>query len=100
MSMGKDLKKITLINKYKNPVQNLAIYGNKIAMNNMEIDCLSIIYQFISYIEKRVCLYEVISLIRIHESLRFKEIIWVCHSFEFKIVSCWILKEHGKLFPR
>lgn len=41
-----------------------------------------------------------ISIIRMYGSLRFEEIVWVCHCFEFKVIPCWVFKEHGELLSR
>lgn len=33
-------------------------------------------------------------------SLRFEEVVWVCHGFKFKVIPCWVFKEHGELLSR
>ena len=76
----------------------LVFYRKKVAMKDMSFDKFSnIIYLLIC--KESFCIGG-ISIIRMYGSLRFEEIVWVCHCFEFKVVPCWVFKEHGELLSR
>ena len=89
-----------LINNFKKEIikmYKLVFHRNKIAMKDMSFDNFSNIYLLIS--KKTFCI-EGVSIIRMYGSLRFEEIVWVCHCFEFKVIPCWVFKEHGELLSR